>query len=229
MFYEPSKRNHGLPHDPFKSLIIPRPIGWISTIGLDGVVNLAPYSHFNICAMDPHAVMFSSGTKMFPFGTPPDVERRKDSQRNAEDTGEFVVNITSYDLLTQMNLSSAPVPASVSEVALTKLKTAPSINVKPPRIAESPVQLECKHMMTIVMPSPSAGSDRNSIVIGQVVGVHIADHVITNGMVDVRKIRPVARLGYMQYAVIDEAFTMLRPQWPEEETETRPALNAVPS
>jgi flavin reductase (DIM6/NTAB) family NADH-FMN oxidoreductase RutF len=209
MFYEPSKRDHGLQRDPFKSLIVPRPIGWISTIGLDGVVNIAPYSHFNICAIEPHAVMFSSGTK-------PGEERRKDSQRNAEDTGEFVVNVTSYDLHTEMNLSSAPTPADVSEATLTKLEMAPSKIVKAPRIADSPVQLECKHMMTIVMPTPSPGSDRNSIVIGQVVGVHIADSVITDGMVDVLKILPVARLGYMQYAVIDKVFNMPRPTWPTD-------------
>jgi flavin reductase (DIM6/NTAB) family NADH-FMN oxidoreductase RutF len=218
MFYEPDKRDHGLPRDPFKSLIIPRPIGWISTLSLDGVVNLAPYSHFNICAIEPHAVMFSSGTQMGE-------ERRKDSQRNAEDTGEFVVNLVSYGLHEQMNLSSAPVPRTESEVDAARLKTAPSRIVKPPRVAESPIQLECKHMMTIVMPAPRSGGDRNSIVIGLVVGVHIADDVITDGRVDVEKVRPVARLGYMDYAVVDKVFTMHRPGSPgstsEPETQRR--------
>ena len=209
MFYDPRKNDHGLPRDPFKSLIIPRPIGWISTIGLDDVVNVAPYSHFNICSIHPHAVMFSAGSKQ---GT----ERRKDSQRNAEETGEFVVNFVTYELHQQMNLSSAAVPASFSEADLAGLEMEPSELVRPPRVANSPIHLECKHLMSVVLPCSKPGDERNSLVIGQVVGIHIADSVLTEGRIDVRKLRPVARLGYMDYAVIDDIFTMARPKAPEQ-------------
>jgi flavin reductase (DIM6/NTAB) family NADH-FMN oxidoreductase RutF len=204
MFYEPRSKNHGLPHDPFKSLVIPRPIGWISTISVDGVVNVAPYSHFNICSIEPHAVMFSSGAKKA-------VERRKDSQRNAEDVGEFVVNFSTYDLREQMNVTSSPVDGDVSELTLTDVTTLPSKIVRPPRIAQSPIHLECRHLMSIVLPCTAPGGDRNSIVIGEVVGVHIADEVLKDGLVDVEKIRPLARLGYMDYAFIDTIFRMPRP------------------
>ena len=209
MFYDPRKNDHGLPRDPFKSLVIPRPIGWISTLGLDGVVNVAPYSHFNICSIHPHAVMFSAGSKA---GT----ERRKDSQRNAEDTGEFVVNFVSYDLHQEMNLSSAAVPASFSEAELAGLATIPSTTVRPPRLAKSPIHLECKHLMSVVLPCANPGDERNSLVIGQVIGIHISDDVLTDGRIDVAKLRPVARLGYMDYAVIDDIFQMARPKTPEQ-------------
>jgi flavin reductase (DIM6/NTAB) family NADH-FMN oxidoreductase RutF len=204
MFYEPTKRDHGLPRDPFKSLIVPRPIGWISTIGLDGVLNIAPYSHFNICSIQPHAVMFSAGSRATG-------DRRKDSQRNAEDVGEFVVNVVTFGMHEQMNLSSVAAPAGVSEASLANLQTLPSKLVKPPRIAGSPIQLECKHLMSIVLPCASPGAERNSMVIGQVIGVHISDEFLTNGLVDIGKLRPVARLGYMDYAVVEEFFRMDRP------------------
>jgi flavin reductase (DIM6/NTAB) family NADH-FMN oxidoreductase RutF len=205
MFYEPRAKNHGLPHDPFKSLVIPRPIGWISTIGVDGIVNVAPYSHFNICSIEPHAVMFSAGAQKR-------ADRRKDSQRNAEDVGEFVVNFATYDLREEVNATSAPVGSEVSELDIANLTTLPSRLVRPPRIAQSPIHLECKHLMTIVLPCSEPGGDRNSIVIGEVVGVHIADDALKDGMIDVTKIRPLARLGYMDYAFIDKSFTMRRPR-----------------
>jgi flavin reductase (DIM6/NTAB) family NADH-FMN oxidoreductase RutF len=204
VFYEPGKQDHGLPRDPFRSLVVPRPIAWITSRSLAGVVNLAPYSHFNICAVQPPAVMFAAGTGR---GTDP----RKDSQRNAEETGEFVVNVATFDLREQMNLSSAETPATVSEVPLVGLSLVPSRIVQAPRIAESPVQLECKHLMTVSLPCERPGEPRNAMVIGQVVGIHISDAVLTDGFVDIAKLKPVARLGYMDYAVITSAFTMLRP------------------
>ena len=204
MFYDPARKNHGLPHDPFKSLIIPRPIGWISTLGLDGVVNVAPYSHFNICSIEPHAVMFSSGAQNRP-------DRRKDSQRNAEDTGEFVVNIATYDLREQMNGTSAPMAPDESEAEITGLEMIASTVVKPPRVKASPIQLECKHLMSIVLPCATPGGDRNTMVIGQVLGVHIADWCLKDGIIDVETLKPLSRLGYMQYGVTDRVFEMQRP------------------
>jgi flavin reductase (DIM6/NTAB) family NADH-FMN oxidoreductase RutF len=205
LFYEPRSNNHGLPRDPFKSLVVPRPIGWISTINADGVVNVAPYSHFNICSIEPHAVMFSAGSKQGR-------DRRKDSQRNAEDIGEFVVNMATFELREKMNETSAPLEPDVSEAVAADLKMIPSRIVRPPRVAESPIQLECKHLMTIALPCAVPMGERNSIVIGEVVGVHIADEALKNGIIDVEKLRPLARLGYMDYSFVESVFQMMRPK-----------------
>ena len=200
MFYEPAHNNHGLPRDPFKSLVVPRPIGWISTISARGTVNLAPYSFFNAVAEAPPIVFFAPGGRKHD-------RPHKDSRANAEATGEFVVNIVTYDLRDAMNATSATVPAEVDEMALAGLTPAPSRLVKPPRIAESPVHLECRHLRTIDLPSDEP-DEPNAIVLGRVIGVHISDAVIRDGYVDVRLFRPVARLGYAQYTVVDQRFTM---------------------
>ncbi len=204
MYYEPSNRNHGLPRDPFKSLVVPRPIGWISTISRDGVVNLAPYSFFNAVAFNPPVVMFSAGG-----GRPPDL--RKDSRRNAEETGEFVVNIATEAQREQMNLTSAEVTADVDEFALANLESLASRRVRPPRVAGSPCQLECEYLQTVALPSNDPAA-HNAIVLGKVVGIHIDDSILTDGLIDMSKFRPIARLGYMDYTVVDNVFTMLRPK-----------------
>jgi flavin reductase (DIM6/NTAB) family NADH-FMN oxidoreductase RutF len=184
--------------DPFKALVAPRPIGWISTLGKNGVVNLAPYSFFNAVSTDPHFVMFSSGG-------------RKDSQRNAEETGEFVCSLATYDLRDAMNRTSQHVGPEVDEMALAGLTPAPSKLVAPPRVKESPVAFECRYWRTITLPGHDGKPGTHSIVLGQVVGVHIDDAAITEGKVDVTKLKPIARLGYGDYAVIDEVFTLARP------------------
>ncbi len=209
MFYEPSKKNHGLSRDPFRSLVIPRPIAWITSVSVDGIINLAPFSHFNICSVEPPAVMFSAGSSA---RSDQHRDRKKDSHRNVDDCGEFVVNVVPYDLRKQMNLTSAEVGPSVSEIEVAGLSLAPSKIIKTPRLAESPISLECKHLMTISLPCVTRGGDRNAIVVGEVVGVHIAEEVLTDGLVDIRKLRPVARLGYADYAVISDFFTMARPE-----------------
>jgi len=198
MFYDAVANTHGLEWDPFKALVAPRPIGWISTLGKNGVVNLAPYSFFNAVSTDPHFVMFSSGG-------------RKDSQRNAEDTGEFVCSLATYDLRDAMNRTSAHVDPEVNEMELAGLTPAPSRFVAPPRVKESPVAFECRYWRTIELPGPDGGPGTHSIVLGQVVGVYIDDAAIAEGRVDVTKLRPIARLGYGDYAVIDEVFTLTRP------------------
>lgn len=199
MFYDAVANDHGLERDPFKALVTPRPIGWISTLDSQGVVNLAPYSFFNAVASDPHYVIFSSGG-------------RKDSQRNAEESGEFVCSLATYDLKDQMNTTSAAVEADVDEMALAGLTPAPSRLVKPPRVQESPVAFECTYYKSIHLPGKDGKPGIYSMVIGQVVGIHIDDACIVDGRVDVARMRPLARLGYMDYTVVDTIFSIERPR-----------------
>ncbi|MCB1443059.1 MAG: flavin reductase family protein [Methyloceanibacter sp.] len=195
MFYDAVANTHGLERDPFMALVSPRPIGWISTLDANGVVNLAPYSFFNAVSTNPHFVMFSSGG-------------RKDSRRNAEDTGEFVCSLATYDLRDAMNRTSSHVDPDVDEMALAGLSPAPSTMVAPPRVAESPVAFECKYWRTIELPGPDGGPGNHAIVLGQVIGIHIDDAALTGGKVDITRLRPIARLGYRDYAVIDEVFEL---------------------
>ena len=197
MFYETDTNDHGLKRNPFKALVAPRPIGWISTVSSDGVVNLAPYSFFNGVSDIPPFVMFSSSGQ-------------KDSQRNAEETGEFVCSLATYDLREHMNTTSAGVEPHIDEMELAGLTPAPSKLVKPPRVAESPVALECKHFKTVALPSVE-GQDGYSVVFGHVVGIHIDESVLDDGLVDMQKLRLIARLGYMDYTVVDTVFSMDRP------------------
>jgi flavin reductase (DIM6/NTAB) family NADH-FMN oxidoreductase RutF len=203
MFYEPEKRNHGLPRDPFKALVVPRPIGWISTLGRDGRPNLAPYSYFNGVASDPPCVMFAASLR-------PKAEVRKDSHRNAEATGEFVVNLATYAQREAMNQTSAGLPEGENEFLAAGLETLPSRIVRPPRVKGAPVHLECVHLQTVELPSTRAGG-ANFVIIGRVVGIHIDEGLIVDGLVDITRARPIARLGYMDYAVVDEVFRMDRP------------------
>ena len=201
MFYEPDKDDHGLPYDPYKSIVVPRPIGWISTLSRVGVVNLAPYSQFNNLGFDPPYVMFSANS--FP-GT----GCRKDSVRNAADTGEFVVNMATYELREAVNMTSQFLPPEVDEAALTGLEMIPCRIVRPPRVAASPVQLECRFHCAFALPA-NAFDQVHHVVIGRVVGVHIRDDALTaEGKLDVLKIRPLARLGYFDYTSVDSLFSM---------------------
>jgi flavin reductase (DIM6/NTAB) family NADH-FMN oxidoreductase RutF len=198
MDYDPRSEPHNLAHDPTTSLVVPRPIGWITTISPTGVINLAPYSFFNMIASHPPFVMFSSNT-------------RKHSQLHAESGSEFVFNLATYDLRNEMNISGGTYPAEVSEPDLAKLEMAPSRIVKPPRVARSPIALECVYSQTVQLTSGSGKMHNYEMVIGEVVNVHIDDAVIVNGMVDMARIRPIARLGYRgDYAVIDHLFEMPR-------------------
>jgi len=198
MYYDAVANNHGLPRDPFKAIVVPRPIGWISSLSADGTVNLAPYSFFNAVGDNPHYVVFGSGGV-------------KDSLSNIEATGEFVCSLATYDLREAMNVSSAAVPPDVDEFALAGLTPAPSHAVKPPRVGESPVALECRLFQTLNLPGFDGGPGAYTMVVGQVVGVHIDDALIVDGRVDITKARPIARLGYMDYAVVDDVFAIPRP------------------
>jgi flavin reductase (DIM6/NTAB) family NADH-FMN oxidoreductase RutF len=199
MHYDPIKKNHGLAHDPLTALVVPRPIGWISTISRNGVNNLAPYSFFNAISSAPPFVMFSSA-------------EYKNSQQHAEETGEFVHSLTTWDLRDQMNITSGSYGPEVSEPELAKLEMAPSLVVKPPRVKLSPVAFECKYVQTVTLPPTNGVPNPYSIVIGQVVSIYIDDTVIVNGVVDLSKARPIARLGSLdQYTVVDTIFKMKRP------------------
>lgn len=199
MDYEPKLRNHGLPHDPFKALVVPRPIGWISTVSPSGVVNLAPYSFFNAVSARPPMVMFAP-------------DRPKDSQANAEAAGEFVVNLATWDLREAMNATSAPVGPEVSEPELAGLAMAPSRLVRPPRVAAAAAALECRWVKTVSLETATGDAVSDVMVIGEVVSIHIDDSVIVDGRVDLSSRRPIARLGYMDYGVLDTVFSMQRPR-----------------
>ena len=145
MFYETRDNKHGLKHDPFKALAVPRPIGWVSTIGKNGICNIAPYSFFNAVGEKPHYVLFSSAGP-------------KDSLLNIEETGEFVCSLATWDLRYNMNMTAAGVPRGVDEFPIGDLTAAPSRLVKPPRVKESPAAFECKHWKTIDLPHPEGGT-----------------------------------------------------------------------
>jgi flavin reductase (DIM6/NTAB) family NADH-FMN oxidoreductase RutF len=203
MYYDPDKNDHGLSHSPFKSCVVPRPIGWISTVSADGVHNLAPYSQFQNLNFDPPYVMFSAGQKT--------TGGRKDTVVNIEATGEFVYNMATYDLRDAVNRSAGEVPADVDEFELAGVTKAPSVRVKPCRVAESPIQFECRYHQTVRLPGngPMGSVD---IIIGRVVLVHIKDDVIgPDGRLDILKIRPLARLGYYDYTSVESIFELVIP------------------
>jgi flavin reductase (DIM6/NTAB) family NADH-FMN oxidoreductase RutF len=198
MDYDPRSEPHNLAHDPTTSLVVPRPIGWISSISPAGVVNLAPYSYFNLIASHPPFVMFSSNT-------------RKHTQNYSQAGGEFVFNLATYDLRTEMNISGGEYPEGVSEPDLAKLAMAPSRFVKPPRVARSPIALECLYVQTVPLVSSSGKKQNYEVVFGEVVNVHIDDAVIVDGMIDMSRLRAIARLGYRgDYTVVDHIFEMKR-------------------
>ncbi|MCL4766812.1 MAG: flavin reductase family protein [Hyphomicrobiaceae bacterium] len=201
MFYETADNRHGLRHDPWKALVVPRPIGWISSVSKAGVCNLAPYSFFNAMSDKPNYVVFGSGG-------------RKDSVRNIEETGEFVCSLATWDLRYRMNTTSAAVPGGVDEFPLAGLTAAASRIVRPPRVKESPVALECRHWRTVELPDADGNGANHFVVFGRVVGIHIDDRFIKDGLVDTAAMRPIARLGYMDYAVVTPGtvFTIQRPK-----------------
>jgi flavin reductase (DIM6/NTAB) family NADH-FMN oxidoreductase RutF len=193
-------RNHGMAHNPFKALVAPRPIGWISSISKAGVLNLAPYSFFNAVSDAPPLVMFSSAG-------------RKDSLTNIEETGEFTCSMATEALVDAMNLSSAPVAPNVDEFRLANLETATSLVVAPPRVAASPSALECRLWKTLALPRTDASQLEHVVVFGHVVAIYIDDAYVQNGIVDTGAMRPLARMGYMDYSVVrpDTVITLNRP------------------
>ncbi len=203
MFYDTKTNNHGLRFNPFKSCIVPRPIGWITSLDKSGVLNLAPYSYFNAVADIPPMIMFCSTSTHHDGG-------EKDTLKNIEETKEFVVNIATWDLRSAVNITSANFDRGVSEVHITQLEILPSSIVKPPRIKCSPVHLECVHYQSIQLPIVEENYT-NRMIIASVVGIHIDDAIIVDGQIDLIKFKPIARLGYDEYSVVDNKFMMQRP------------------
>lgn len=208
MYFDPKEGMKPPPftHTVYNALVVPRPIGWISSVNSEGVINLAPFSFFNALSGEPPCVMYC------PNGFKTGTEEAKDSLTNVRETGEFVYNMCTVDLIDAMNATSAHVPSSVDEMAAAGLEAAACEQVKAPRVKNSPISLECKVLQIIDLPAPK-NSSPNNLVIGQVVGIHVDDDVIVNGMIDARKVKPLARLGYLDYAAIlpENVFSLARP------------------
>ena len=198
MFYEVAT-GHGLPYDPVKALVAPRPIAWITAVSAKGDVNLSPYSFFNLVSDRPPMVMFSSAG-------------RKDALTFIEETGEFTCSLATWSQRWQMNGTSAPLPAGESEYEFAQLETAPSRVVRPPYVRGSPAALECRLVRVLDLPPPSGGPPVYYLVIGHVVAVHIDDTFINNGIVETSRMRIISRAGYMDYFVADTCFQMPRPE-----------------
>ena len=166
---------------------------------------MAPYSFFNAVAYRPPQVMFAATTD-HAFGG------FKDSVKNALETGEFVVNLATWRLRKQMNASAVPAPREVDEFEYAGLSKAPSDQVRPPRVAESPVHLECVYGRSVELETDDDGNP-TTVVFGTVVGVHIDDRFIVEGQVNTAAMEPIGRLGYMDYVKVTEVFSMERPRW----------------
>lgn len=201
MFYEPENRDREiLPHDPFKAIVAPRPIGWISTVSTKGIANLAPYSFFNAIGGIPPMIMFSS-------------EGYKDTAQNAVDTGEFAFNYVSKHLEAQMNASSLPAPEGVSEFEHCEIEQAKCNLISPPRVAKAYAALECRVTNSIETVDVQGRKTGAVVVIGQVMGVHIDESVIQDGRFDVTLADPVTRLGYLDFGYSKELHELPRPGW----------------
>ncbi|MDG2406861.1 MAG: flavin reductase family protein [Paracoccaceae bacterium] len=199
MFYKPED-GHGLPHNPFNAIVTPRPIGWISSRDIDGNDNLAPYSLFNAVAYVPPQVMFSS------TGKKPDRDGTKDSVSNIQDTGVFCINIVPYDMRYAMNASSATLEKNDDEFVHAGLEKLNCDSIDCARVGGTPAALECK--LTQILQLPGAA---NFAVFGQVIGVHMRDDCLKDGLFDITMFQPLARLGYNDYTYVKEVFSLSRP------------------
>ncbi|WP_323770924.1 flavin reductase family protein [Antarctobacter sp.] len=199
MFYRPED-GHGLPHNPFNAIVTPRPIGWISTRGSDGHDNLAPYSFFNAVAYFPPQVMFSSTSAK------PDRGDTKDSVSQIRDTGVFCVNIVEYAMKDVMNQTSGAWDREVDEFELAGIEKAECDAINCARVAAAPANLECKLTQIVQLPG-----EANFAVFGEVTGVHMRDDCIVDGIFDVLRYNPLSRMGYRDYTVVREKFSLNRP------------------
>ncbi len=203
MHYAPQTEACPLPFSPFKSCTVPRPIGWLSTLSPDGIANLAPYSQWQNLTFDPPMVMFAANQQADG--------RRKDTVVNAEQTGWFVWNMATYALREAVNISAMDLPADVDEFERAGVTKAPCIDAPGPRVAESPCHFECRYLSTHRLPgnSPVGWVD---IVFGEVMRIHVDDAVVTSdGKIDIKAIRPIARMGYYDYTSVTEIFEMRIP------------------
>ncbi|KAK1463508.1 flavoprotein oxygenase [Colletotrichum melonis] len=204
MFYQPGVDDHGLPFDPFKACVVPRAIGWISSVSPEGEHNLAPYSQFTNVSFDPPMVMFSANQTY--------AEDRKDTVNNIERTGSFCWQLATYPLRESVNISAEAIGPNEDEFGRAGLKKtwSKSLKTSVPMVADSPVRFECEYMQTVRLPGkPPMGTV--DVIFGKVVGVHIDDSVLTDGRIDVSKTNPIARLGYFEYGIINDRFEMIVP------------------
>jgi flavin reductase (DIM6/NTAB) family NADH-FMN oxidoreductase RutF len=201
LFYEPDKEDHGLPRSPFKSCVVPRPIGWITTLTPSGRVNLAPFSQLNLLGFDPGYVMFSASHH-------PETPMRKDSVENAERSGEFVYSMATYALRDKVTMTSRITDSTVDEMQAAGLTPVARRLVRPPRVGESPISFECKVHTTLMLPGNTTRTT-HTVVVGRVIGVHIDDAVIrADGKIDIESIKPLARMGYADYTCIEKVFAI---------------------
>ncbi|MCD1619777.1 flavin reductase family protein [Salipiger marinus] len=198
MFYRPAE-GHGLPHNPFNAIVTPRPIGWISTRGTLGD-NLAPYSFFNAVAYVPPQVMFASTSAK------PDRDGTKDSVAQLREAGVFCVNIVEHAARDAMNRSAATLPAGEDEFLAAGVEKAECLTIDCPRVTSAPAALECRVTQIVQLPG-----EANFVTFGEVTGVHLRDDCLSDGMFDVTRFQPLARLGYRDYAVVREVFSLKRP------------------
>jgi flavin reductase (DIM6/NTAB) family NADH-FMN oxidoreductase RutF len=201
MFYAADTRDHGMRYDPFKAIVSPRPIGWVGSYGVNGTRNLSPFSFFNAISDNPKLVMFAAGSG-------------KDSPRNAVETREFTTSFVSRNLARQMNESSVAVPYGVDEFEIAGLKAEQGRLVRAPYVSGAYAVLECK-VTEVIHPVDLDGADAGvTMVIGQVVGIHIDEAIIRDGRLDMSIAKPVGRMGYMDYSEASEVFEMVRPPRP---------------
>ncbi|WP_308916314.1 flavin reductase family protein [Jannaschia sp. LMIT008] len=198
MFYRPAD-GHGLPHDPFNAVVAPRPIGWIATRGAAGD-NLAPYSFFNAVAYVPPQVMFASTTAK------DDRDGTKDSLAQIRETGVFCMNVVAHAARDAMNATSAPHPAGVDEFAAAGVAKAECRAIDCPRVADAPASLECQLTRIVTLPGAA-----NLVAFGEVVGVHLRDDCLVDGLFDPARYVPLARMGYRDYAAVERTFPLARP------------------
>ncbi len=198
MQFDPALNNHGLTYNPFKAIVSPRPIGWISTVSPEGIINLAPYSFFNAFTDKPPIVGFSSNGY-------------KDSVKNIEATGEFVCNMVGLNMVEKMSLTSAPLPYGVSEMDYAGLESVNSHVVRPSRVAGVPAALECRLLSIQELHNLDGQGVESWLVLGQVVSIYIDDAYIKDGILDTLAIKPLARLGYQDYAAVERVFSLARP------------------
>lgn len=201
MFFAADTRDHGMRYDPFKAIVVPRPIGWIGTRGMNGSRNLSPFSFFNALSDDPKIVMFAAGSG-------------KDSPRNAAETREFTASFVSRNLAAQMNESSVAVPYGIDEFEIAGLTAEQGRMVAAPYVSGAYAVLECK-VTQVIEPVDLNGADAEvTMVLGQVVGIHIDEAIIRDGRLDMSLARPVGRMGYMDYTEASDVFEMIRPKRP---------------
>lgn len=214
MFFEPDQIRDradwsalGLEHNPITALVVPRPIAWISTVNAKGVANLSPFSFSGMVSQSPPMLMFCANASHVEGGD-------KDTLKNVRETGQFVFNIATWALREQMNASSATAPREQDEFDLVGLKKAPCRIVQAPRVALSPISLECLVVTIVDLPVDEQTGYRNTLTIGRILGVHIADEIVHDGIVDIMRAQPLARLGHLDYATCHDIFVMERPTSP---------------